>query len=320
MTHYPRCNFCNRIHISKNHECYQMRLALGNFQAPYQSWASKARIACMNCDKWGTIDGSTGCTLSPTKPCDIGYYQRKGQACFDDPPRYQSKYINFPEFPWDTPGGKLAVCTIVIGEAAEQLAEYTLPRIRKYADRINADLIVIDKCNYPQWPMANKFAIGSVVKNYDRTYYVDIDVWIRDKCPNVFETFEDHTVWVHQDANYLDRGHLEEDTHRLSRPGIELDCWNTGVVLQAREHWDIWTPPTKMQFTSHTCEQSSVELAIKDKNYKVGLWTPLWNNQYWTGQLFWNSFYDANVIHLSGIKNPTRIPILERLVKEEGLC
>jgi hypothetical protein len=64
-----------------------------------QSWAHHVRRVCnSSCPHWGTISGSTGCTLLPEKaapgrphrPCDIGYYHHLGFGCFANPKRYRS--------------------------------------------------------------------------------------------------------------------------------------------------------------------------------------------------------------------------------------
>ena len=45
---------------------------------------------------------------------------------------------------------KLAVCTLCIGEIAEEFSKYSFPAFKKYAQRIGADFIVFDtpKVNY----------------------------------------------------------------------------------------------------------------------------------------------------------------------------
>lgn len=77
------CTNCKRIYFD-DHDCGFV--AAG---AAFRQWRKAAKAECRRCDYWGTRNGSTGCLLSPTKPCDIGYYLARGQGCFADPPRFQ---------------------------------------------------------------------------------------------------------------------------------------------------------------------------------------------------------------------------------------
>lgn len=289
-------------------------------------WEWVARSKCnQSCEHWGNINGSIGCTLlpvvrdqPPNKPCDIGYHIRKGRGCFADPPRFGPLYHEFPEFNWPCKGGKRVLCTIIIGELAQQCAEYTLPRIQRYAKKIDAELVIVDRDIYPQWPMANKFFIGSVASQYDRTFYCDIDVWIRDSCPNVFETFPAGSIYKHRDQDHLEHGHLERDAQILGHPGKVQNCWNSGVAILDRKHADIWTPPQRVCEFTHTLEQSTAELNIVLKGYRITPLPPAFNNQLWTGEAFSKNYATAHIIHLSGWRHK-RIEHLERLKAEEGI-
>lgn len=97
------CPRCRRIHFG-THDCLKHKtlpkgirtMPMADCQpvAPRDAWESVARKTCLHCPNWGTVAGSSGCRLIPAatagkhQPCDIGYFQRKGRQCFDDPPRY----------------------------------------------------------------------------------------------------------------------------------------------------------------------------------------------------------------------------------------
>lgn len=297
-----------------------------------REWFEEVRSKCnRSCPHWGTRNGSTGCLLSPSKPCDIGYYVNKGTACFADPPRFVSRQefwqqrqqpkknaYEFPSFDWPCKGGERVLCTIIIGDMAKRCAEYTLPRLERYAKRIDAELVIVDKDIYPQWPMGNKFFIGSVASQYDRTFYADIDVWIRDSCPNVFDTFPAGSIYKHRDQDHLEQGHLERDSRLLGYPGLVRNCWNSGVAVLDRKHADIWTPPKQVSEFTHTLEQSTAEINIHLKGYNVTQLPIEFNCQLWTKDVFWKHYPTAHIVHLSGWRQK-RFEVFEKLKREEGI-
>lgn len=335
MTHKCQCGRQYASNVSKtiNCRCGKTVSVLGSAVSPVEAkrraWVQNASSECRKCEHWGTVGGSTGCKLlpkkldkSPNKPCDIGYHIAKGNGCFADPPKFSplddSVSYRFPSFDWPCRGGKRVLCTIIIGAMAKKCAEYTLPRIRRYAKKIDAELVIVDRGIYPRWPMANKFFIASVASQYDRTFYVDIDVWIRDSCPDVFKTFAPGSIYKHRDQDHLEFGHLEKDARILGHPGTIKHCWNSGVAILDRQHADIWTPPESVREFTHTLEQSTAELNIFQKGYKI---TPLpveFNNQLWTGESFWKHYETAHIIHLSGWREK-RFGVFEKLKAEEGI-
>lgn len=296
-----------------------------------QKWLNEVRSVCnRTCPHWTEEPGRNGgCSLSPTRPCDIWAHIQRGKGCFAAEQRFvslgefteqhkRSSAHRFPEFNWPCKGGERVLCTIIIGDMAKRCAEYTLPRLERYAKRIDAELVIVDKDIYPKWPMGNKFFIGSVASQYDRTFYADIDVWIRDSCPNVFEVFPPGSIYKHRDQDHLEQGHLEKDSRILGHPGLVRNCWNSGVAILDRKHADIWTPPKQVSEFSHTLEQSTAEINIHLKGYKVTQLPIEFNCQLWTKDVFWKHYPTAHIIHLSGWRHK-RFEVLERLKAEEGI-
>lgn len=319
-----QCKLCGRIYYRK-HNCRKPLqpemarcLLSGVPEVPVKAmtpWQRKAYAACSMCEHH--VGG--GCRLIPQvlpkhKPCDIGYFQKKGRGCFDDPPRFDDRPSHtFPKFEWAGEGGERCVCTIVVGDNAEELAQYTLPRIKAYADRCDAKLVVLRGDEYPAWPMANKFRIKPVAEKFERTLYCDIDVWLRDKIPNVFELFPPGKIYAHRDQNYLNHGHLDEDAVILGRPESVTECWNSGFKLLDRVHADIWTPPKSVEKFTHTLEQSTAEIHIKEKGYAVEPLPPEWNCQYWFRDKYGPAWLESNVVHLAGCPHETRVELLRQL-------
>ncbi|QEF98142.1 hypothetical protein Mal15_21900 [Stieleria maiorica] len=318
------CENCRRIH-SGNHVCRKSGPAASGNPSRWE-WRQAVRKVCNeSCEHWGSVNGSKGCTLIPKlhpgkKPCDIGpYFHAKGLACLADPPKYQSRdevcQIAFPEFRHECQGGSLAIVTAMIGDQAKELGELTLPPMQAYADRCGADLVVIDRDQFPAWPIANKFAVESIAEKYDRTLFLDIDCYVRDTCPNLFERCGRGAIWMHPDRPFIGSDKfLRKDARILGKQGQRLQCYNTGVALMDREHASVWHPPECVSETTHTLEQSSVEVRAVDAGHAIRNLPTRFNSQYWMGQRFWRSVDDAQIIHFANADHSTRLAQIERLV------
>lgn len=84
------CGHCRRIYFGQ-HQCRAGGPSVEGVSGKRRQWNELVRSVCNDsCPHWGVQNGSKGCLLSPTKPCDIGMYQRQGKGCFADPPRYHA--------------------------------------------------------------------------------------------------------------------------------------------------------------------------------------------------------------------------------------
>jgi len=95
----PRTYVCcgNEIHCDGDADYTVPELS------PRGRWIRSVHSVCNNtCPHWVQRPGCNGgCSLSPTKPCDIGYYHRKGEGCFANPQRFPS----LEEFTKQQPSG-----------------------------------------------------------------------------------------------------------------------------------------------------------------------------------------------------------------------
>lgn len=82
---------------------------------------------------------------------------------------------------------KLAIVTAVFGDGHRKLAELTLPTIRRYAEFLGAELVVLDealKWGHPHW---EKFQIADIITRVDRVAWIDIDAIINPKAESIFD-------------------------------------------------------------------------------------------------------------------------------------
>ena len=224
--------------------------------------------------------------------------------------------IRFPAFQYGSQSGGLAVVTVACGCRSKTLARFTVPQMERYANRCGAHMIFMNRNQFIRWPIANKFTVGDIAKRYDRTLFVDVDCWITDECPDMVQAFASGCVWMHCDDPYLSgRDFLDNDARILGRPGFRLKCWNTGVVLLDREHAGIWKAPDGVMETTHTLEQSAVEVNAADAGIAIRELPRAFNHQYWM-RCFEDGKGDAHIIHMANAKHEVRIEEFRRLRAE----
>lgn len=86
--------------------------------------------------------------------------------------------------------------TLCMGETTQRLADFSHPSLRRYADHINADFVVISNHaskHLPNWHAYwEKLQLFYLLHAYRRIIYLDTDCLVREDCPNLFELVPDH--------------------------------------------------------------------------------------------------------------------------------
>lgn len=263
--------------------------------------------------------------------CPVGKWDRQMKECpqcgrdiMRQGARHRCRYcgwaevIQWPDFSVPVRGGDRAIATVIIGDKANELAERTLPKMEAAAKRWGCDLVTVTEDRFPEWPLANKFAVESIAKAYNRTLFLDIDCWVREDCPDPFELFPAGRVWMHKDRTYLATAEfLSHDAALLGRSGVVLDCYNTGVVLMDRCDASIWSPPPGVHQVSHTLEQSWVEIQALETGRKIAPLPPDFNCQWWMKAVFPWLRFRSHIVHLASAPHEERIQILDSMNDEK---
>jgi hypothetical protein len=121
------------------------------------------------------------------------------------------------------------------------LAEVTLPHLKRYAEKIGADLNVISQRRFPDWPLSfEKHQIFEAGKDYDWNLYFDVDVLIHPDMDDFTLRHPSEKVgnWWYQDV----RGICEAERMDVFREdgryyGVP-DCF----VATSRKTHGLWTP------------------------------------------------------------------------------
>ena len=96
---------------------------------------------------------------------------------------------------------KNVVVTLCLGKSIDpspiKMDALTHPLIRKYAEKINADFILIDtKKVGSSHPIHEKFQIYDILNIYARIIYLDTDIVIKNECPNLFDIVPEEKLGV----------------------------------------------------------------------------------------------------------------------------
>jgi hypothetical protein len=203
------------------------------------------------------------------------------------------------------------IITIAVGDAFQQMLKYTKPLMEAYADRVNADLVVLTNKTQDWWGL-EKFRVHAFAKAYERTLFVDADVFLTPDTPDMFELVPTSHVAMHDDWPHLlsHEWAFEERRNILESQGLSMDftesTWNTGLVLCDTQHADLWRPPFKPFLPTHCAEQFWIEHQARPFPF-FPLPTEL-NTQYWMPR-FRELVPKAKVIHLANCPRAERVQL-----------
>ena len=134
-------------------------------------------------------------------------------------------------------------------DSFEEISELTHPNIKKYADKIKADFVVIkDKKLSKDYFHYEKFQLKDYFKHYTRILYLDSDIIIRQDCPNLFEHVPEHLLGIYNEAKFSKINYVRImseacKTYNIALPKWEGQFYNTGLLVLSRLHRNIFDYP-----------------------------------------------------------------------------
>lgn len=142
-----------------------------------------------------------------------------------------------------------AVVTVTFGKEFEQIAKVSHPTIKDYANRCDADFVVIDQRAFrdpinPNWEILR---IGSLLNDYERVIYFDTDLIISADAPSLFGYVPLGTFGALNEAKF--NSHLQElrednDVHHIDTRLCANELYfNAGVMVFDRSHEDLFAIP-----------------------------------------------------------------------------
>ncbi len=211
---------------------------------------------------------------------------------------------------------KLAVVVIPANDWAKRQLDITGPSIAAYADRIKADLIEIrGDCN-PQRPMDNKYRVQEVTQVYDRTLYLDCDVFPTKIAPNIFEHCKGEYGMV-DELNHID--HEFKETYIRECKSIGEYLGMDGLPEKVPNGGVLVFPKNANYYHLKDVQQ----YWCLDQFVLAYTVQPQWLSKIWNWgyiQPDWEEgLYKAYMIHTNGSSTSRRLRLLRRTVAEYGL-
>jgi alpha-N-acetylglucosamine transferase len=200
---------------------------------------------------------------------------------------------------------KRVVFTVAIGREAVRIAKVSLPYMRRYARRIDAAFFVLSKpllrgSPTPHW---EKFLAGSLLEGYDRLVYLDVDILVRERCPDIFSHVPADTLGLYNEGRVMDRADsLREALHLYRRPrfsGWDGSYFNTGVMVVPSLHRRLFALPKRM-LSMGMYEQSFLNARILSGRYPVTELDASWNTMRVPGASIWRRRARAHIVHYAG--------------------
>lgn len=225
------------------------------------------------------------------------------------------------------PQSNRLVLTIAIGDQTKKLFEITGPLMRDYAQRCDADFLVLEDATQP-WHMLEKFRLREVMEWYERIVYFDCDVIVRPDAPSLFDVVPRGMVGLHNDwPHFTDytKQFRREWAELMASQGVTDECqeraFNTGVIVVDREHRPMYEP-MPLPCPERWChEQDWQQRNLFALGYPICELPLSLNHQYWLPKFRSVAAYeeaarrDGKIIHLAGSPWPVRMELARRLSK-----
>jgi hypothetical protein len=170
-----------------------------------------------------------------------------------------------------------AVCTVTLGAAYHRLAALTHPSLGRYAARLGAHFVVIDRRAWPEHvPLAyEKLQVARLLGEYDRVLLIDSDVLVRPDAPSLFDVVAPTHFGVLNEQPWFPTDVRARIGRACSELGVALPDFDwdhryfqTGVMVLSRIHAPLFAPP-KTYFRDHPWEQSWLNILIAARSVPV---------------------------------------------------
>ena len=222
-----------------------------------------------------------------------------------------------------TPTSDYAVCVIPANQSAMDLLDITRDSIKSYAKKCGADYIELTGDQHPDWPMANKYRLHKVASTYKKTLYLDCDVIVSDKAPNIFDATPDDKIsafdeyplwksknevqWIEKEQDLIIRKVLSDKQSRnFIKNGKTIypnTMINGGVLVIPKSCADYYKQPEEEYPRQWCFDQNYFTLLLPDdKFHRLDL---KWNCCHTFGDKFWYFAKDSFFLHLNGLLKNT---------------
>jgi ADP-heptose:LPS heptosyltransferase len=210
------------------------------------------------------------------------------------------------------------VLTISIGEHYNTVAQLSLPSIKKYAKKIGADFLNINEFN-PEYITQkwNKFHIYELLNKYKRILYLDVDILVREDCPNLFDIVPENKLGMFNEGRYVPRFEfLQQASEYYDEP---LKKWggkfyNSGVMVISRIHKQIFRLPRGQDFVE--TDQPYINLRINNDKIEMFDLDYRYNRMDILDTVCGISRLDSYMVHYAGAPQDLQLEVMKRDIEQ----
>lgn len=204
-----------------------------------------------------------------------------------------------------------AVATCIIGEEAQAYSMLSLPRIENYANKINAELIVL-KWPYPNHlfaPMAKFYLQKHLPRFSEGIFYVDIDTLISSQAPDIFEITPKTGISAVWDSKTEEPNQDWNKFIKAAAALTEIEPWvgyfNNGVFLARPDSIKMFNEPDLAKMMPWYPDQTIFNLNRARFHIPLNILDKKWNlmGQNGGNEETWKNCY---VAHFAGYDMQTR--------------
>ena len=208
------------------------------------------------------------------------------------------------------------VLTISIGDYYNELSKSTLPSIKKYAKKINADFLNINEHDpdyiTQKW---NKFHIHELLNKYKRIIYLDIDLIVREDTPNLFDIVPENQLGMFNEGRYAPRFEYIEQASVYYNEPIKVKTWNgkfynSGVMIISRIHKQMFKLPKGFDFVE--TDQPYLNLRIINDKIEMCDIDYKFNRMDILDKFIGISRLDSYIVHYAGAPKEILLSVLKK--------
>jgi len=212
------------------------------------------------------------------------------------------------------------VLTISIGDYYNELSKLTLPSIKKYAKKINADFLNINEHdpNYitQKW---NKFHIHELLNKYKRILYLDIDLIVREDTPNLFDIVPEKQLGMFNEGRFAPRFEYIEQASEYYKEPIKVKTWNgkfynSGIMVISRIHKQMFKLPRGFDFVE--TDQPYLNLRIINDKVEMCDIDFKFNRMDILDKFIGISRLDSYIVHYAGAPKEILMDVLKKDIEQ----
>jgi hypothetical protein len=196
---------------------------------------------------------------------------------------------------------KFAIVTVTIGEKYTKLSKITHPSIKKYAEKIGCDFIVISETRY-SIPHYSKCEIKKLLDIYDRICYIDTDIIIHPDAHNIFDVVPENKLGMFEETPYFPnmKSVLVSFLNKNNIPLPQQICYyNTGVIVASKQHKNLFEDPDVIEDNFY--EQTYLNSNIVKNNFEICSLDFRFNRQYGLNDKIPEHYLYSYFVHYAGV-------------------